>query len=147
MEDTDESLGSLCRVFLNARKMKCVNCTTCLGITFTNLIRYIIANDDGDEENESPPGLFLLQTCLILVHCTLIICGELKIAPNLTHHYPVFQSRIGRGIVIILISVPLFIENKLVVLTVSLFIMIGLLNIFLGWNDPPFKLILKGKPN
>ena len=124
------------KVKLTPPILKVINIITCLLIIFTNLLRYFVRKDNKEGIDGCPIALFFVQTVLTIMHAVFIICGELWCPPILIANYPLLVSRVGRGALIVLVGVPLTGPNFFVVVLVFLIALVGLINIWIGWDDP-----------
>ena len=136
-----------CEITLTPNRLKVINLITCGLIVFTNILRFFV-KDDSDGINGTPLMLFLVQTVLTITYGVFIVCGELFCPPILLANFPLLISRSGRGALIVLISLPLMCANGWIILLVVVTTLIGLLNVWLGWKDPPvtLKMANEGKP-
>ena len=127
---------------------KVLNISAAALIIFTNILRFVVKPDDKEGIDGTPVMLFIVQTILTVLHAIFIICGELFWPLVILANYPLLVSRMGRGIIIVLVAVPLLSWNFFIIVLVLLIILIGLLNVFAGKNDPPvtLKMAKEGVP-
>ena len=140
-------LKGKCEMTLTPNRLKVINLITAGFIIFTNILRFFV-KDDSEGINGTPLMLFVVQTVLTVTYAVFIVCGELFCPPILLANFPLLISRTGRGALIILISLPLMCAHFAIILLVVLTTLIGVLNVWLGWKDPPvtLKMASEGKP-
>ena len=92
--------------------------------------------------------IFFIQTILTVMHALFIISGEILAPMALIAQYPLLMSRVGRGSIMILLGLPLFAPDFFIWLCVVPILLIGILNVWIGWGDPPvtMKMAKEGRP-
>ena len=100
---------------------------------FTNILRYFIRDETKEGIDNTPIMLFFVQTVLTVIFSILIICGELFMPAILMCYFPLLASRSGRGCLIIMTALPTIGPHFGVVVLILLFLIIGALNVWIGW--------------
>merc|ERR1712194_624575 len=127
-------------VKLTEKTLGCINTVACSGIIFTNLLRWFVKSDTKEGIDGIPIMLFFVQTVLTIMFAVFVICGEFRKPLMLVQNFPLLVSRLGKGALIILVTIPLIGPNFLVVLLCILICLIGALSVWLGWSHGPVTL-------
>ena len=133
-------LKAKAEVKLTEKKLGALNTVACAGIIFTNILRYFVKSDKKEGIDGIPILLLFVQTVLTIMFAVFVICGELRKPLTLVQNFPLLVSRTGKGIIIILVTVPLIGLNFFVILLCLLICLIGALSVWLGWSHGPVTL-------
>ena len=117
-------------------------------IIFTNVLRYTVRDPAKEGFDGMPTMIFFIQTVLTMMHAVFIIFGEMMAPMGVIGQYPLLMSRVGRGSIMVLLGLPLLAANFFIWLCVVPILLIGVLNVWIGWNDPPvtMKIAREGRP-
>ena len=86
----------------------------------------------------TPTFLYLMQFVTNIIFSVLLVLGEMKKSENLLNTFPLLKSRSGRGVIMLMIGLPLGNWNQwFVALCAFLTILWSCFMIFLGSGDPP----------
>ena len=122
--------------FFTIQRLKVLNFIT-YGLIFTGLIvRFFVAESGDNGIGKTPMFLYIVQVVLTIILILLLICGELHKPVAVLVCFPLLMSRMGRGAIIFMVSLP--ITNFLDFFTVLIMIIcacVGVLNMSLGWRD------------
>ena len=105
------------------------------------VLRFILSESDQEGVGDTPTFLFICQLVLTTIFVLLLICGEIHKPAAILYCFPLLMSKVGRGSIIIMISLP--VTNFLDVVTAIIAILcaiVGALNIVVGFNDGPIDL-------
>ena len=127
-------------VKLTEKTLGCINAVACSGIIFTNILRWFVRSDKKEGIDGIPIMLFFVQTVLTIMFAVFVICGEFRKPLMLVQSFPLLVSRLGKGVLIILVTIPLIGPNFLVVLLCILICLICALSVWLGWSHGPVTL-------
>ena len=125
---------------LTGTKLATLNTVACVGIIFTNILRYFVKADNKEGIDGIPLMLFFVQTVLTIMFAVFVICGEIRKPLSLVQNFPLLVSRTGKGIIILLVTVPLISLNFFVILLCLIICLIGALSVWLGLNHGPVTL-------
>ena len=122
--------------FFTIQRLKVLNFII-YGLIFTGLIvRFFVAESGDNGIGKTPMFLYIVQVVLTIILILLLICGELHKPVAVLVCFPLLMSRMGRGAIIFMVSLP--ITNFLDFFTVLIMIIcacVGVLNMSLGWRD------------
>ena len=105
------------------------------------ILRFIVADEDDNGVGRTPTFLFIVQLILTFIFIGMLICGELHKPVALLMCFPLLMSRVGRGAIIIILSLPVtnFLDFSTVLIAL-IGAVVGGINISLGWHDGPVEL-------
>ena len=127
-------------VKLTPKMFSVLNILGCCLIILTNVLRYFVKNNSKKGIDGTPVMLFMIQTILTILHALLIFFGEINKPAFILYYYPLLVARFGRGVLLILVALPLLCPNFWIILLVIIITLIGALNIWMAWDDAPVTL-------
>ena len=109
----------------------------CFGL----ILRFFVNDDEASGFNNTPAFLFICQFILTIIFILFLISGEIHKPAGLLLCFPLLMSRLGRGTIILMLSMP--ITNFLSFWTVLIALIcsaVGILNMSIGWRDAAVEL-------
>ena len=118
------------------KRLKILNFFTYGLIGFGLILRFFVSDSGDNGIGRTPMFLFIIQFVLTILLILMLICGEIHKPIAVLVCFPLLMSRVGRGAIILMVSLP--ITNFLDFWTVLIAIfcaLVGILNMSLGWKD------------
>jgi len=127
---------------LNPKVMLALTITAVVLMLVIAIVRFAVAwpaidltDGNGGGISGTATGLFVFMFMWLCFFCVLIILGEIGKCESLTAKWPMLTSRMGRGWLIILWTNSMFYGHWADVLFGIFALIIGGINVMLGWND------------
>ena len=139
--DSAQKMSQMLKEFCTAPRMRITNFVT-YGLIILGVILRAIVSDEADEGvGGTPVFLYIVQLLLSIVFVGMLICGELHKPVAILMCFPLVMSRVGRGVIIIILALPVtnfydFSTALIMIITT----VIGAVNIYIGFNDGPILL-------
>ena len=105
------------------------------------ILRAIVASEEDEGVGGTPVFLYIVQLVLSIIFVGMLICGELHRPVAILMCFPLVMSRVGRGVIIIILALPVtnFYDFSTALIMIIAAV-IGGINIYLGINDGPILL-------
>ena len=105
------------------------------------ILRFITSAPEDAGIGGTPAFLYIVQFLITAIFIMFLLFGEFHKPTSILLCFPLLMSRVGRGTIIMMLSMPL--TNFLDAWTSMIAIIcafIGFVNIYLGWKDGPVEL-------
>ena len=105
------------------------------------ILRFFLSEEDDGGIGRTPMFLYIVQFFLTVVLVLMLISGEIHKPAGILMCFPLLMSRVGRGAIILMLSLPLtnFLEAYTAILAI-ICACVGVLNMSLGWRDGVIEL-------
>ena len=127
--------------FCKPQRLRVLNYLT-YGLMATGLIlRFILNSSSEDGVGMTPTFLYIVQFIFSYVFLMLLVMGEMHKPVPILLCFPLLMSRVGRGIIILMVSLPITNFNEAVCAIIAMICsLIGILNMMLGCRDGQVEL-------
>ena len=125
------------RLFFSEKKMLVLNCVAVGFLILGSIVRFATTPEGKRGFEGTPAGQYVMMFLWNLWFCALIIMGEVKKPESILVKWPLLVSRTGKGWILIWLSFFFFSRHWFPVLCCVIGIIIGGINIFVGFPDPP----------
>ena len=100
------------------------------------MLRLVLSWNDGEAR-----GLMVLWAIWIFALATLLLMAEFRKPENVIVWFPLLFTRSGRGAMFAFLTLPMFTkEPSTIALGILVLVFGAMLNILLGWSQPPVQL-------
>ena len=124
--------------FCTAPRLRITNFVTYGLIILGVILRAIVSEEEDPGVGGTPVFLYIVQLVLTLMFTGMLICGELHRPAAILMCFPLLMSRLGRGIIIIVLSLPVtnFYDFSTALITIVA-TAVGVMNCIIGFRDGP----------
>ena len=127
--------------FCKPQRLRVLNFLT-YGLMATGLIlRFILNSSSEDGIGMTPTFLYIVQFVFSYIFIMLLIMGEMHKPVAILLCFPLLMSRVGRGTIILMVSLPITNFNEAVCAIIAMICScIGVINMMLGCRDGQVEL-------
>merc|ERR1719350_1991558 len=93
--------------FFSPQRLRILNFITYVLIFFGLILRFFVAESGDNGIGKTPMFLYIIQVVLTIFLMLLLICGEIHKPVAVLVCFPLLMSRVGRGSIILMVSLPL----------------------------------------
>ena len=129
------------REVLNPSLLKKINFVTYGLMCFGLILRFFTADSEYTGFNKTPTFLFICQFIITIVFILFLISGEIHKPAGLLLCFPLLMSRLGRGTIILMLSMPITNLLNFWCALIAIFCsIVGIINMSVGWHDAAVEL-------